>query len=615
MSAPHSDATLPLRAEIPTEQTWDLASVYPSDDAWEDAAREALAAVPTFAHWQRQLATAPDALLEALRARDQWTTVGWRLRQYANMQVKADASDLAANERLQRANNIRARINAALAWMEPEICALEQTRLDEMLAASPDLAAYGHALEVMRARRRTAAPPELLAEIEALTETFYVTYKTLVSSELHFASPRDSHGAAHPLIPATFHTLMRQPDRTLRQATYEAHADGFGAFGQTLASLLAGTFSGHATLAMARGYRSALDAALDAGGLLRAGNAGDGPGVFATLLDTCQRHLPLWHRYYDLRRRALGLETLRPWDMAVSLAPDAPEVSYDEARATILAAMAPLGDDYVAVLRRGLYEERWVDWATNAGKLAGAEQSGCWGTHPFVLLSWDSSVISMSALAHELGHAMHMYYTWRDQLPLYDEVVDYLSETASTFHQALLRAHILRTSTDAALRRAILSEALTYYERYLLIMPLLARFEMEGHQRLEQGQSLGARWLTARMLGLFREAYGPAVTLDDEREGLVWAQMPHLHLNFYVYQYTLGLASANLLADAVLREGEPAAARYRRLISLGSSLYPLDALAEAGVELTTPEPLERAFATLEGLLDELELLVSKGDER
>ncbi len=435
-----SDAMLPLRAEIPVEQTWDLASVYPSDDAWEDAAREALAAVPNLTRWQRQLGASPDALLEALCARDQWTTVGWRLRQYANMQVKADASDLAANERLQRANNIRARINAALAWMEPEICALEQTRLDELLAASPDLAAYAHALEVMRSRRTTTAPPELLAEIEALTETFYVTYKTLVSSELHFADPRDSYGLAHPLTPALFHTLMRQPDRTLRQASYEAHANGFGALGQTFANLLAGTFSGQSTLAAARGYSSALDAALDAGGLLR---ADDGPGVFATLLDTCQRHLPLWHRYYDLRRRALGLETLRPWDMAVSLAPDAPQISYDEARATILAAMAPLGDDYVAVLRRGLYDERWVDWATNAGKLAGAEQSGCWGTHPFVLLSWDSSVISMSALAHELGHAMHMYYTWRGQLPLYDEVADYLSETASTFHQALLRAHDL----------------------------------------------------------------------------------------------------------------------------------------------------------------------------
>jgi oligoendopeptidase F len=610
-----SDATLPPRAEVPAEQTWDLASVYPSDDAWEDAAREALAAVPTLTRWQRQLGASPDALLEALRARDRWTTVGWRLRQYANMQVKADASDLSANERLQRANNIRARINAALAWMEPEICALEQTRLDEMLAASPELAAYAHALEVMRARRRTTTPPELLSEIEALTETFYVTYKTLVSSELRFASLRDSHGVAHPLTSATFHALMRQPDRTLRQATYAAYADSFGALGQTFANMLAGTFSGHATLATARGYSGALDAALDAGGLLRAGDAGDGPGVFATLLDTCQRRLPLWHRYYDLRRRALRLETLRPWDMDVSLAPDAPQISYDEARATILAAVAPLGEDYVAVLRRGLYEERWVDWATNAGKLAGAEQSGCWGTHPFVLLSWDSSVISMSALAHELGHAMHMYYTWRDQLPLYDEVVDYLSETASTFHQALLRAHILRTSTDAALRRAILSEALTYYERYLLIMPLLARFEMEGHRRIEQGQSLGARWLSSRMSELFREAYGPAVTLDDEREGLVWAQMPHLHLNFYVYQYTLGLASANLLADAVLREGEPAAARYRRLISLGSSVYPLDALAEAGADLTTSEPLERSFATLAAMLDELETLVDQDGTR
>jgi oligoendopeptidase F len=202
-----------------------------------------------------------------------------------------------------------------------------------------------------------------------------------------------------------------------------------------------------------------------------------------------------------------------------------------------------------------------------------------------------------------------MYYTWRNQLPVYDDVADYLSETASTFHQALLRAHLLRTSTNPMMRRAVLSEALTYYERYLLIMPMLARFEMEAHRRIERGQSLGVGWLTSRMLELFREAYGPAVTLDDEREGLVWAQMPHLYLNFYVYQYTLGLASANLLADAVLREGEPAAARYHRLISLGSSVAPLDALAEAGADLTTPEPLERAFATLAAMLDELQALI------
>ena len=342
--------------------------------------------------------------------------------------------------------------------------------------------------------------------------------------------------------------------------------------------------------------------------------AGDEPGVFATLLETCQRHVPLWHRYYDLRRRALGLETLRPWDMDVSLAPDAPQISYDEARATILAAVAPLGDDYGAVLRRGLYEERWVDWATNAGKLAGAEQSGCWGTHPFVLLSWDASVISMSALAHELGHAMHMYSTWRDQLPVYDEVVDYLAETASTFHQALLRAHLLRTSSGSRPATGGLSEALTYYERYLLIMPLLARFEMEGHQRSEQGSRLAragsprACWNCCARPTARRSRS----TIGRGARGLFWAQMPHLYLNFYTHQYTLGLASANLLADAVLREGEPAAARYRRLISLGSSVYPLDALAEAGVDLTTPEPLERAFATLAALLDELEAVVEAG---
>jgi oligoendopeptidase F len=630
-------AILPPRASVPAEQTWDLASVYPSDAAWEAALCEAEAALPTLARFQGQLGASAATLLEALHERDRWVTATWRLRQYPTMQVKTDTTDPSAAARLERAESLRGRLFAALAYIEPELLALAPAQLDALLAVSPDLAVYAHYVATLRRRAAHVAAPAVEAMIAAaapLATTPYATYKALVNGELRFAPASDTTGNAHPVAPSTIDALLLHPDRALRQSAWASSTDGYLAQRNTLAHLLTGAFRANIFTARARGYPTALETALDAALLPRA--------VYTTLIETCQRHLPLWHRYWDLRRRLLGLDALTPADTGASLTisqsrqttslPASPlqgkrstnelpprvgegaggeVIPYDAARELILAAVAPLGPDYGAILRRGLYEERWVDYAKNRGKLGGAEQSGVYGTHPFVLLTWEGTLISVSALAHELGHAMHAYYTWQTQPPIYEEYTDWLSETASTCHQALLRAHLARAyADDRALQLASLSEALAYYERYLFLMPMLSRLEREAHERIERGAGLGADWLSARTLELLREGYGPAVSLEDaDRAGILWARFPHLYLNFYTYQYPLGLASANLLADAIQREGAPAAERYIALLRAGASVYPLDALRAAGVDLISPAPLEAAFATLATMLDRWEALL------
>jgi oligoendopeptidase F len=274
--------------------------------------------------------------------------------------------------------------------------------------------------------------------------------------------------------------------------------------------------------------------------------------------------------------------------------------------------MAPLGEEYVTVLRRGLYEERWVDWAVNQGKAGGAEQSGAYGLHPFVLLSYDNSLLGVSALAHEMGHAMHTYFTNQSQPAVYENYADYLGETASTFSQALLRAYLLDERHDSDLQLEALADALTYFHRYLFVMPLLAQFELDMHERIERSEALTADEMSTRMVDLLREGYGPGVALDAERDGVIWAQFSHLYLNFYTYTYGLGISVATALAEVVLRGTPNVADRYLAFLKAGDSVYPLDAWRLAGIDMSSPEPIDRAFRALEEMIDRLDALVGAG---
>jgi len=266
----------------------------------------------------------------------------------------------------------------------------------------------------------------------------------------------------------------------------------------------------------------------------------------------------------------------------------------------------------VTPLRRGLLEQRWVDVYPNRGKGSGAFSSGVPGTHPFLMLNYDDTLQTLSTLAHELGHSMHSYFTWQNQPPVYGQYSMFVAETASNFNQALVRGQLLQKETDPDAQLEILAEAMANFFRYFFIMPTLARFELECHERIERGEGLNADAMSALMVGLLREGYGPEVEIDEARAGILWAQFTHLFSNFYVYQYATGISAANALADGVLREGAPAAQRYLDFLKAGNSMFSIDALKVAGIDMTSREPVERAFGVLEGLVDRLDQLVGAG---
>jgi oligoendopeptidase F len=354
----------------------------------------------------------------------------------------------------------------------------------------------------------------------------------------------------------------------------------------------------------ARRYASALEAALYPNYIP--------VEVFHRLIETYRRNLPMWHRYWRIRRRALGYDTLYSWDIKAPLTVSPPRVPFAQAAEWIAEGMRPLGDEYVAVLRRGLREQRWVDVYPNQGKRAGAFSMGVPGTHPFIMMSYNDDLFSTSTLAHELGHSMHKHYTTATQPFVYANYGLFVAEVASNFNQALVRAYLLNSSDDPDFQIALIEEAMANFHRYFFIMPTLARFELETHERVERGQALTADGLIDLMADLFAEGYGGEVAIDRERTGSTWAQFStHMYANFYTYQYATGISAAHALASRVLANAPGAAESYLAFLKAGSSLYPLDALRLAGVDMTSPEPVEQTFAVLAGLVDRLERLVDR----
>ncbi len=602
--------TLPRRAEVPVEQTWDIASVYPSDAAWEAAVRTTEAALDQPTRYRGHLGESASVLVEALQTRDRLQGDIWRIYLYASMQAAVDSSDQAAQARVQRAGTLFARFGAAVAYIEPELLDLTPGHIGTFLADSDELAVYEHYFDRLERRRphvRSADVEEILADSGPLAEAHHHTYSVLTNAELDMGTVPAEDGGEVALIQGNVDDLKRSTNPTVRRAAWEHYADAYLKMRNTLAGTVAGAVQRDVFYARARRYPSAVEAALDASHLPRR--------VYDNLIGAIRRHYPLWQRFWEIKRRALGVERLHTYDTFAPLTRTERTIPFDAAREVILTGLAPMGDEYLAVLRRGLTEERWVDWAVNQNKSSGAFSTGAPSTHPFILQSYCDSLNNVSTLAHELGHSMHSHYTWATQPVVYSEYGMFVAETASNFHQALLRAHLLRTETDPDFLLEVLNETMNNFHRYFFIMPILSQFEVAIHAQAERGEGLTAEGMSETLVGLFREGYGPNVVLDEPRVGITWAQFSHLFANFYVHQYALGIAAANALADGVIREGRPAAERYIAFLKAGDSVYPLDALKIAGVDLTAPEPIERAFGVLEDVVNRLDTLVGAGPLR
>lgn len=598
-------ATLvPTRADVAVAETWALESVFPDNAAWEAAYAAANDRLSELDAFRGHVADGAGTLLAALRVSDEIGQDVGQITVFATLRRAEDATNTTFGEMSDRAYGLASRAEAAGAFLYPEIAALSDATVANWLAEEPGLEQYRVAIGRItrqRAHIRSVEIEEILARASEVMAASEITQSILEDGELPLGTIRDEAGEPVRLAQGNLQRFLDSGDRRVRQEAWETSADAYLAFRNTFAATLAGAVKKDVFYARARGYNSSLEAAL----------AGDdiSPAVFHTLLDTVSRNFPVWQRYFRVRRRLLGLPEgeQHGYDLEAPLAEPIP-FPWERGVDTILASLAPLGEEYVGEVRRGM-AERWVDRVANLGKGGGAFSSGNYGTEPFISMTYQDTLTSVSTLTHEIGHSMHSFLTWRHQPVTYSGYGMSAAETASNFNQAMMGAHMLAERSDRDWTIAVIEERMANNMRYLFTMPILARFELAAHERVEAGQALSAEWMNRTMLSYYREAYGNEVVIDPARMGITWARFPHLFMNFYVFQYGVGIAAAAALSDAVLHEGEPARQRYLTFLKAGGSVDPIVGLREAGIDMTTPEPIERAFAIMSGYIDRLEALV------
>lgn len=597
---------LPNRADVAQETTWDAYSIFPDHAAWEKALQSVLAELPALAQYQGTLSTGAAHLADWFDAEQAITQRAWHVLIYASMFHNVDTADAEAAGRYGRAAGMGSKLRATTAFARPELLALPEQVLKEWMQSEPRLAQYGHFFELLALQRphvRSAEVEELLGQVSDPFGTARQIHSTLSDADLKFALSHDSAGETSEIGQGTIGALLHSADRETRRTAWENYADGYLQHKNTIANCLSAGVKQNVFQARARRYNSALEAALTPNHIPIE--------VFHNLIATFRKNLPTWHRYWEIRRRALKLDRLHVYDITAPLSEKPPVVPYTQAVDWISEGMAPLGEEYVAIMRRGSLEDRWVDVYPNRGKRMGAYSSGTRGTRPFILMSYNNDVFGLSTLAHELGHSVHSYYTWQNQPPVYSGYGTFLAEVASNVNQAMVRAHLLKTQTDRDFQIAILEEAMANFHRYFFIMPTLARFELEIHERVERGEALTAQSLIKLMAELFQEGYGDGVEVDTERVGITWAEFPtHLYSNFYVFQYATGISGANALTEGIRKEGAPAAERYLTFLKAGGSRFPFDILRDAGVDLASPEPVERAFDVFASYVDRLDTLLN-----
>jgi oligoendopeptidase F len=599
---------MPQRSEVAVDHTWDLGNVFATDAAWDAELARVSGALDGLTRFHDRLGASPAALAEWLETVAELMNDVNKIYLYASMQRNVDTTNQASAARYDRSLGLFARAAAAIGFAEPEMIAIGFDTLRGWIAAEPRLATYSHYVDQLEAKQshvRSAEIEELLGQVQGPFNSAAEIHAVLADADLRFAPAHASTGDSIELAQGNINPLLASADRETRRTAWEGYADAHLDMKNTIATCLATGVKQNVFTARARRYPSALEAATGANNIP--------VGVFHNLIETFRRHLPTWHRYWAVRRRALGYDTLHAYDIKAPLTGKMPKVPFEHAADWISAGMLPLGEEYVATMRDGLLEQRWVDIYPNKGKRMGAYSHGTAGTHPFILMSYTDDIFSMSTLAHELGHSMHSYYTWQTQPLIYADYSIFVAEVASNFNQALVRAHLLETNQDRDFQIAVIEEAMANFYRYFFIMPTLARFELAIHERAERGEALTADGMIALMADLFAEGYGGEVQMDRERVGITWAQFStHLYSNFYVYQYATGISAAHALAAGVLAGNPGAVDNYLAFLKAGASLYPIDALKLAGVDMTSPEPVEAAFATLATYVERLgELLGQK----
>lgn len=588
------------REEIDSKYKWDLSSMFPSDEAFEAGLEELKAYCPKLLAFKGKISTSAQALLEFLQLEDQMNLLLYKIINYAERKSDEDTRVAKYQAYVANATSAYTQVGEATSWFAAELLAIPAESVEKFYAEVPALEFYRRKLnKILNQREHTLSAEEeaLLARAEELAVQPTNIFSMFDDADLTFEDAVDSEGKTHKLTSGSFVPLLMDADRVLRESAFKQLYSRFGEFRNTSAAILTSQVKNLQFFSSSRKYASSLEAALAENEIP--------VEVYNNLIDAVHQNFPAFYKYVDLRKRVMGLDELHFWDVYTPLVDDVDmKFTYEEACDLIVKALAPMGEEYVNLVKKGL-ESRWVDVYETPGKRSGAYSAGGKGMNPVMLLNFQGGLDDVYTLIHEMGHSLHTYFSSHNQEITYSDYSIFVAEVASTCNEALLSHYLLEHETDPARHAYILNHFLEGFRGTIYRQCMFAEFERDISQMNADGVALNAEVLSERYGKLCAEYFGPGIELDEEIK-LEWSRIPHFYYNFYVYQYCIGFSAAIALSQRILSEGEPAVKDYIGYLSGGCSKTPIELLRGAGVDMATPDPVNAALKYFGELVDQLE---------
>jgi oligoendopeptidase F len=592
-------SSVPERSEIDEEYKWDLESIYADDEEWEAAFEDVESRVDDIREYEGRVTEDAETLLEALELEEQVMRDVSKVASYARLRSSEDTRNQDYQALSTRAQTLASKAQSAASFIEPEIQqTLDEDDVDSLVESEPALAEYEHYFDDvlrMKPHTRSAEVEELLAELSEVTGASSDIYNMLSNADMTFPTVENPEGEGVEISQGNFTKLLKHPDREFRRTVHEEFYEEWADVRNSVGTALKNSVKTDVKLARARNYETAREASLN------------GPNVpvevYDNLLGTVRDNLDYLHRHADLKRQALDVDDLQMWDLYMSLTGDeGPEVPYEQAKEYIVEAVAPLGEDYQQRVAQGL-EDRWVDVYENRGKQSGAYSAGTYDTQPFIMMNYQDDITSMFTLAHELGHSLHSELAKEEQPWQYSGYEIFVAEVASTVNETLLTHYLLENVDDDELRTHVLDEYLERVRSTLYRQTMFADFEQQIHEVAEEGGALTPDTFDQIYGDLKAEFYEPAVVDDAIRRE--WMRIPHFYYSYYVYQYSTGISAAVSIVERIREEGDDAADDYLEALEMGGRAYPMEVLETAGVDMTSPEPIEDALSVYGDYLDRM----------
>lgn len=596
-------AELPTRLQVEEKYKWRLEDMYTSQGEWDADAAQVAALSQDLAKYKGKLAESAESLLAALEIDDQMGEKLSRMYAFARMRRDEDNTHATYQALTDRATSILVQAESAKAFMVPEILEMPEARLREFITQNEELRLYEFVFdELLRQKQHILSEREeqLLAEVGEVASAPGQIFTMFNNADTRFPKIKDEQGNEVEVTHGRYVQFLESRNREVRKAAFDAVYSTYGKHRNTLAAIYATNVKKDIFYAKARGYESARAMALDSDNVPLS--------VYDNLIDAVHEAIPVLNKYMELRKRILNLDELHMYDLYTPIVPAVDiKIPYEEAMEKVKQAIAPLGSDYQRIASEGL-NSGWVDVYETKGKTSGAYSWGSYGVHPYILLNYQNSVDNMFTLAHELGHAMHTYYSHEAQPYVYSGYTIFVAEVASTCNEALLTDYLLKTTEDKAMKAFLLNHHLETLRGTLFRQTMFAEFEKLAHQHAEEGGALTPEWLADTYYELNKEYYSSVCTVDEDI-ALEWSRIPHFYTSFYVYKYATGISASTALSQKILQEGREAVSHYLDFLKSGGSDYPINLLRKAGVDMESPEPVRAALARFGEMVDELSALL------